>query len=287
MATGRRTLYPPAAVDGWSAGPRRACSTSAAGNGALARLLADRGHEVFCIDRDVRGGGRAPGPARDPAARRGPGRVAALSVLPLRRGDVVGEPAPVRARSGPVRDRPGAEARRACWRWPTTCGTTPSPGCAGWPRSCSRSTPPPWPVSSASTPSQRSSRQPVLQHRRAPGLPQLGADQPRRPVRHGGPSAREPPRWTRAPGTSCCTTSGRSTTARPARPSRCCCPTGPPAGALSLIIPPWRCRTTTTDGVQISLVSARLWLRRPQPVNLTAQELAGPPWSGTIGGGRR
>ncbi len=54
MATGRRPLYPPAAVE-WLAGgsPARVLDLGA-GNGALARLLADRGHEVFCIDRDVR-----------------------------------------------------------------------------------------------------------------------------------------------------------------------------------------------------------------------------------------
>ncbi len=53
MATGRRTLYPPAAVD-WLVGdqPARLLDLGS-GHGANARLLVGRGHEVFCIDRDV------------------------------------------------------------------------------------------------------------------------------------------------------------------------------------------------------------------------------------------
>ena len=53
MATDRRTLYPPAAVD-WLIGSRPARVLDlGSGPGANARLLADHGHEVFCIDRDV------------------------------------------------------------------------------------------------------------------------------------------------------------------------------------------------------------------------------------------
>ena len=52
MATGRRTLYPQAAVD-WLVGEgRHACSTSAPVT-APSPDAAGRGHEVFCIDRDV------------------------------------------------------------------------------------------------------------------------------------------------------------------------------------------------------------------------------------------
>lgn len=53
MATGRRTLYPPAAVE-WLVGDQSARVLDlGSGVGANARLLAERGHEVFCIDRDV------------------------------------------------------------------------------------------------------------------------------------------------------------------------------------------------------------------------------------------
>jgi SAM-dependent methyltransferase len=53
MATGRRTLYPPAALE-WLVGDRAARVLDlGSGNGANARLLTELGHEVFCIDRDV------------------------------------------------------------------------------------------------------------------------------------------------------------------------------------------------------------------------------------------
>jgi SAM-dependent methyltransferase len=54
MRTVRRTLYPPAAVD-WLTGDRPASRILdlGSGTGAFARLLVDRGHEVFCIDRDI------------------------------------------------------------------------------------------------------------------------------------------------------------------------------------------------------------------------------------------
>lgn len=53
MATGRRTLYPPDALD-WLVGERPARVLDlGSGAGALARVLAERGHEIFCIDRDV------------------------------------------------------------------------------------------------------------------------------------------------------------------------------------------------------------------------------------------
>lgn len=54
MATGRRILYPPAAVD-WLIGdrPGRRILDLGSGAGTFPRLLLERGHEVFCVDRDV------------------------------------------------------------------------------------------------------------------------------------------------------------------------------------------------------------------------------------------
>ena len=54
--------------------------------------------------------------ARHPAARRRPGRVAALPVLPLRRRHCGGHATPVRPRSGADRDRPGAPPGRPARR---------------------------------------------------------------------------------------------------------------------------------------------------------------------------
>lgn len=54
MATGRGVLYPPAAVE-WLVGdrPGRRILDLGSGTGAFARLLVERGHDVFCVDRDV------------------------------------------------------------------------------------------------------------------------------------------------------------------------------------------------------------------------------------------
>lgn len=61
MGTGRRALYPAAALD-WLVGDRPARILDlGSGVGAVARLLADRGHDVFCIDRDVEAVATLPG----------------------------------------------------------------------------------------------------------------------------------------------------------------------------------------------------------------------------------
>lgn len=54
MRTARRTLYPPAAID-WLVGdrPNPRILDLGSGTGAFSELLAQRGDEVFCIDRDV------------------------------------------------------------------------------------------------------------------------------------------------------------------------------------------------------------------------------------------
>ncbi|MDN5763309.1 MAG: class I SAM-dependent methyltransferase, partial [Microlunatus sp.] len=53
MSSARRTLYPAAAPAWMVGGPGRRILDLGSRTGTFAQLLADEGHEVFCIDRDV------------------------------------------------------------------------------------------------------------------------------------------------------------------------------------------------------------------------------------------
>ena len=213
-------------------------------------MLNDAGHEVFCVDRSRRGR-RAIG-HRLGTRLHVVGQVESLPFLSCHFDVVTASQtlAPLRPRTRPDRDRPGAQA----W-WPPGVAYNTRDDTVPWVRRLIAL------MRQADPDSMRGDfgeqpwtrwPKPLLRRAGTQELPQLGADHPSRADRDGRAAAGAWPDSTRTPGRAAAR-GRRALRHLGAAPIRCCCRSRRPAGGPTSTIPRLAVEDDFDDALEITL----------------------------------